>query len=558
MRPARPARVRAASWLAIAVMAGAAADDDPPPTRPLRAPKFGLAVTLPETWPVVVREREDTVFAALIPRDDPERPGVVACELGLAPESLDEYRTRIDGNARRGRRPGKLVRNEVVRTPRGERLETVWEFRRGPAELWIERSVRLVANRQMYTFVVNADEKTYALVEPRFDALVDAAEFSPPDTGADPVDPARNRWAQREFKFALDLPDGWRPALAPSEVALLYANGPAHGIWSDNALVIARPHGRLELEELARTLPDGLRAAEPGCEVLRCEVVDQGRGDRKTRALETVVRTQRGPFSMTVVERRFRGQRFDYEVKFTLESERLDPLLPAIHRSLDSFEELPGDVPAPGKPAWTPRFGTGIARRVSSGPPRARESGCPTSTAASRTHSSSANPAGGPGPRPVDPSPPPIRRPTMRLPALLLPLAVLFASAPATADDKAGLDKLKGTWKAVKLVNDGEEGDSEQIRNQRLVIEASGKFTLKMSDNEIEGTLKVDPDESPAHLDATHKSDDGEGGVVHCIYKLEGDRLTICWSDSGDRPTEFAAEAGSGNRLMVLERDRSS
>ncbi len=31
--------------------------------------------------------------------------------------------------------------------------------------------------------------------------------------------------------------------LAPSEVALLYANGPAHGIWSDNVLVLAQPTG---------------------------------------------------------------------------------------------------------------------------------------------------------------------------------------------------------------------------------------------------------------------------------------------------------------------------
>ncbi len=334
-----------AAWLAT----GHPVPADEPTTRPLRAPKFGVTLALPESWPVVVREREDTVFAALIPRDDPERPGVVACELALAPENLDEYRTRIDGNARRGNGPGKLVRNEVVKTPQGPRLETVWEFRPKPDEPWIERSVRLIANRQMYTFLINADEKTYARAEPHFDALIDSAAFRPPDTGSEPLDAARNRWAQREFKFALNLPDGWKPALAPAEVALFYANGPAHGIWSDNCLVIARPHDPKSpsLDDLARTLPDQLRAVEPGCEVLRCEVVPQGDG----KALETVVRTQRGPFSMTVVERRFRGQRFDYEVKYTLESKRLDTLLPTIRKCLDSFEEIPGDVPALGKPA---------------------------------------------------------------------------------------------------------------------------------------------------------------------------------------------------------------
>jgi hypothetical protein len=134
--------------------------------------------------------------------------------------------------------------------------------------------------------------------------------------------------------------------LAPSEVALFFANGPAHGIWSDNVLVLAQPHRELDLQELARTVPDQLRQVEPNCEVLACAVIKQGPRD----ALETVVRTRRGPFSMTVLERRFRGDRFDYEVKYTVESKRFDDLAPDLRKSLDSFNELPGAVPAaPGR-----------------------------------------------------------------------------------------------------------------------------------------------------------------------------------------------------------------
>ena len=272
---------------------------------------------------------------------------MAACELGLAPENLDEYRTRIDGNARRGGRPGTLARNEVVKTAKGDRLESLWEFRPQPGVLWRELSVRVIANRQMYTFILNVDDATYPKVHPLFDALVDSAVLTPPNTGADLLDKTRNRWVQREFKFALDLPDGWRPALAPDEIALLYANGPAHGIWSDNALVIAQPHRPLNLKALAQTFPDELRAAEPNCEVLSCELVKQGGAD----ALETVVRTQRGPFSMTVLERRFAADRFDYEVKYTVESKRFDGLAPSLRKSLDSFGEIPGEVPGLSKKA---------------------------------------------------------------------------------------------------------------------------------------------------------------------------------------------------------------
>ena len=51
---------------------------------------------------------------------------------------------------------------------------------------------------------------------------------------------------------------------------------------------------------------------------------------------------------MTVIERRFRGIRFDYEVKYTVESQRFDELAPKFQQSFESFREHPGDVPAAG------------------------------------------------------------------------------------------------------------------------------------------------------------------------------------------------------------------
>lgn len=169
-----------------------------------------------------------------------------------------------------------------------------------------------------------------------------STKFSPPNTGADLLTKASNRWVQREYKFALDLPAGWSPALAPSEVALLFANGPPHGVWSDNLLVLAHPRGKTDLKELARDLPELLEQEDPGCVIVSCKLITQD----KRETLETVVQTRRGPFSMTVIERRFPGSRFDYEVKYTLESKRFDALAPALSKSLDSFRELPG--PAPG------------------------------------------------------------------------------------------------------------------------------------------------------------------------------------------------------------------
>jgi hypothetical protein len=308
------------------------------------APKFGVKAEIPKEWPIFLREKDDRVFVAIVPQADPDRPGVAACELALAPEGLEEYRTRIDTNAKRGDGRGKLVRNEVVKDPKTgvDRLESAWEFRPRTDDVWHELKYRLIANRQLYTFILNVDDATYAKALPAFEELLRSVVFSPPNTGVDPVEGQAHRWVQREFKFALDLPDGWKPALAPNEIALFYANGPAHGIWADNILVIAQASRPMELERLAKELPDRLRIEDENCEVLSCKVVKQGKVD----ALETVVRTRRGPFSMTILERRFKGERFDYETKYTVESKRFDELTPALRKSLDSFTEVPGDVPA--------------------------------------------------------------------------------------------------------------------------------------------------------------------------------------------------------------------
>ena len=319
-------------------------DRPTPRSQPSRssAPKYGLATRIPKSWQVAVHEQEDRIFIAIIPQKDLDRPGVVACELALAPAALDDYRTRIDTSSKKGNFDhGTLAANRVIKDAQGERLETIWEFHPLAGGFWREVKIRTIANRQLYTFILNVEDSVYARVRPAFDALVAATRFSPPNTGADLLAKSSNQWIQREYKFAIDLPEGWAPVLAPSEVALLFANGPPHGVWSDNLLVVAYPHKDLDLRELVKQLPDELRREDPGCEVISCKIV----AGEKAEALETVVRTDRGPFSMTVIERRFRGGRLDYEVKFTAESKRFDQLVPKFLESFKSFREVPGEVP---------------------------------------------------------------------------------------------------------------------------------------------------------------------------------------------------------------------
>ncbi len=257
----------------VAIQAG----QDVKATEPFDAPKYGLATRIPEEWKIAAREEDDRVFVAIIPQADFDRPGIAACELALAPQSLDEYRTRIDTGAKKNGRPsGKLASNKLIKDDRGERLETVWELHPDAGGFWREISVRIIANRQLYTFILNVEDSVYAKTRPAFDALLAATKFTPPNTGADLLAKEKNCWIQREYRFALELPQGWQPALAPSEIALLFANGPATGIWSDNLLVLAHPHRNHDLEELAKLLPEQLKQEDPKCQLIACKVIAQG------------------------------------------------------------------------------------------------------------------------------------------------------------------------------------------------------------------------------------------------------------------------------------------
>ena len=210
-----------------------------------------------------MREEEDRVFVALIPQADPERPGVAACELGLAPENLDEYRTRIDGNAARGGRPGAtLVRNEVVkdrRTATGSRRSG--SSAPGSGGVWRELSVRIVANRQMYTFILNVDEATYRRrPRPPSTPCSPRPSFARPNTGADrstraePLGPARVQVRPRPARrlVARPRPQRGRPLLRQRPRARhLVRQRPGPG---------PAPPRRSTCRRLAQTFPDQLRA----------------------------------------------------------------------------------------------------------------------------------------------------------------------------------------------------------------------------------------------------------------------------------------------------------
>lgn len=334
-------------WLILAVVglarAGAPAGGaEPSASAPAKAEfqkldvkRYGVAIEMPADWKVVQEATEDRAFVALLEQGDPDRPGVVACEIAVPPADLKEYQQRIAAQARRGPAGRRLIHNEIKPVAGRHQLESIWEFQTRTSGVWRELKVRVLANDQLYTFTLNADAAHFDRHRGPFDTMARTARLAPPDTGL--VRDAHGYVVQRRERFGMRLPEGWKPSFSPTEQVAFFAIGEVHEVFANSALIVANPPQELNFERLIVRVPEELKEEDPACRVLACKTVPQG----QRVALETVVETERGPFKITVLERRFRGERGTYEVKFTVRSEDFERLTDPIRKSADSFKEFP-------------------------------------------------------------------------------------------------------------------------------------------------------------------------------------------------------------------------
>jgi uncharacterized protein (TIGR03067 family) len=114
----------------------------------------------------------------------------------------------------------------------------------------------------------------------------------------------------------------------------------------------------------------------------------------------------------------------------------------------------------------------------------------------------------------------------------------------ARADEKA-LKELEGTYKLVSAERDGKLAPKELI--ETVTVQFKGdEFTLSTSpDDKKVAKIKVAPDAKLPTIDFVPADGELKGKTLPGIYKLEKGELTIAYSESGDRPTEFKSESDS-------------
>ncbi len=144
-------------------------------------------------------------------------------------------------------------------------------------------------------------------------------------------------------------------------------------------------------------------------------------------------------------------------------------------------------------------------------------------------------------------------RTPMRLLGMTLAAAIVTGSGLRGEDEKAALSgdlkTLQGTWVST----------ADNSQESRWVFEGK-KANTSAGGRDYVCQVTLDPKATPhptIDFRVTEGPDDSAGKTSRGIYKLEGDKLTICVADPGEgsRPAEFKAVEDE-SYLFDLKREK--
>jgi uncharacterized protein (TIGR03067 family) len=144
-----------------------------------------------------------------------------------------------------------------------------------------------------------------------------------------------------------------------------------------------------------------------------------------------------------------------------------------------------------------------------------------------------------------------------RIMCVLAVLSTPLLSAAGDDDTKKELKALEGKWKAVTLEAGGAVLPKESIPEFIFIVAADGKSTGQMAKVEYKSSIAVDPKNIPRTIDHVHETGAHKGKKQYGIYKLDGDKWTVCMTPpgaaEGDRPKSFDTK-DTANVVFVFER----
>jgi uncharacterized protein (TIGR03067 family) len=140
---------------------------------------------------------------------------------------------------------------------------------------------------------------------------------------------------------------------------------------------------------------------------------------------------------------------------------------------------------------------------------------------------------------------------------------------PAAKDAavKKELDKLQGGWICVGYEKDGEEHVSKQaraeVKNETLLIRGnhiSSSWDTGAGGGGYGWRINLQPSTEPKGIDFTWDAgiEENLGKTQTAVYKVDGDKLRICWSELGakDRPNTLKTKKGDELTVRLYEREK--
>ncbi len=145
--------------------------------------------------------------------------------------------------------------------------------------------------------------------------------------------------------------------------------------------------------------------------------------------------------------------------------------------------------------------------------------------------------------------------------ALLTTFVFLGTTVTMTAFGGDGPTKaasvLDGKWQVVEAELAGQKFPPRVAQSIQLAIDGEN-YLVTTDKGEDRGITRVMPDAKPSALDITGTIGPNKGKTFLAIYKLDGDKLVVCYDLTGkSRPKEFKTEPDSKLFLVTYRKLKS-
>jgi RNA polymerase sigma factor (sigma-70 family) len=128
------------------------------------------------------------------------------------------------------------------------------------------------------------------------------------------------------------------------------------------------------------------------------------------------------------------------------------------------------------------------------------------------------------------------------------------APAPEREDIRREMLQLKGTWSSLQKVESTVNGVPQKPTQFKMLWSIDRDLITDTDESGFAArsySYTLDPKERPNTLDLTVRN---TGLILHGIYKLEGDSLTVCLS-AGERPSDFEEKTDPFRILCRFQRE---